>query len=111
MKKRGDIPRFMENVKVSETGCWLWQKELNKLGYGSFWMDGESMGAYRAAYILLVGPVPKKKHVHHLCENRACVNPAHLTLLSAAEHMVKHGIQLEGSRVNRGKTHCPHGHE
>ncbi len=34
--------------------------------------------AHRYAYEQLVGPIPPKHDIDHLCRNRACCNPAHL---------------------------------
>ena len=49
-----------------------------------------------------VGPIPAGYHVDHICFQPACVNPAHLRLLTAEEN----------SRLQRSslKTHCVNGH-
>jgi CxxC motif-containing protein len=113
MRTQSDKARFLENVEFSPNGCWLWKLSLNRLGYGSFWLDGNTIRAYRAAYILFVGPVPARKHVHHLpgCGSKDCVNPAHLTILTAAEHAKEHGLGCGDQNANAKKTHCPRGHE
>lgn len=77
--------RLLAKTRVSSTGCWEWQASLNPKGYGNFRLDGQMTVAHRAAYLLLVGPVPEGRELDHLCRNRACVNPAHL---EAVSHLV-----------------------
>jgi hypothetical protein len=36
-------------------------------------------------------PIPYGYHVDHICGVKACVNPAHLRMISAAEHGEAHG--------------------
>ena len=38
------------------------------------------MNASRAAYLLLVGPIPPNQVVCHSCDNPVCCNPGHLWL-------------------------------
>jgi hypothetical protein len=54
-------------------------------GYGRFqrWL------AHRFSYELVHGPLPKGVHVHHRCEYRSCVNPAHLKAIAADAHAVE----------------------
>lgn len=73
--------------KDPETGCWVWQGSLSS-GYGKC-RDPEAgtVGwAHRVYYKRHKGPIPPGKQVHHLCGNRACVNPDHLTVMSARVH-------------------------
>jgi len=66
-----------------DSPCWLWTNRLSETtGYGYFSIDGASMSAHRAAYILFVGPVTPTQRIDHWCSTRACVNPDHLRLLS-----------------------------
>lgn len=97
-------------VKVKKTkGCWLWLgKTTSWNGYGAFWLGGGRTGlAHRFSYELLVGEIPPKLQVDHLCRNRSCVNPKHMELVSIKENVLR-GMGL--SAINLRKTHCIRGH-
>lgn len=92
--------RFWSYVKKTR-GCWEWTGARDKAGYGTFRLPDRSVRAHRFAYELLVGPIPPRRHLHHLCENPGCVKPSHLTPLTPQKHA---GLRAE-------KTHCRRGHE
>ena len=86
-----------------ETPCWSWIRAKTSNGYGRVHYKGRAWKAHRAVFDRHVGPIAAGLQVHHLCEHRACVNPAHLALVTHAEH-----CRLS-KRVQR--NHCAHGHE
>jgi hypothetical protein len=75
-------PTIDSCVTICEvSGCWLWQGELNRNGYGRVWVSGRRLMVHRVVYALLVGEIPKGLVLDHksdVCSHRNCCNPAHL---------------------------------
>lgn len=94
------LPRKRPAIVLEETGfstaCWLWQGCINSKGYGVRGSDGKRVLVHRAVYEALVGPLAAGMHVHHRCEQKRCVNPAHLEAHSARAHKLQH---LDGPPV------------
>ncbi len=61
-----------------KTCCWIWQKSLDKDGYGNASEHGKAGRAHRVYYRRFKGRIPKKYDVDHLCFVTSCVNPDHL---------------------------------
>lgn len=55
--------------------------------YGQIQIDGERLLAHRVAVVLETrDPLPEGAEVHHECENPACVNAHHLSVVSVQDH-------------------------
>lgn len=84
-EKREPGPMWIED----ENGCWIWQHGVGRQGYGSL-RDGKTVRAHRWVYEREVGPIPEGHDLHHRCEVRLCVNPAHLEPLTPEQHVRLH---------------------
>jgi hypothetical protein len=86
--------------------CWEWLGRINDDGYGGFYagyVRGKptNTSAHRFAYEMAKGRVPRGLCVLHSCDNRRCVNPAHLragTKLDNAQDMISRGRDDYGGR-------------
>lgn len=85
---------------IPEAGCWIWLGSLSSglrpehQVYGKFSIDGKTMQANRASWVLFRGQIPEGMFVCHRCDVRSCVNPDHLflgTQKQNLEDMVRKG--------------------
>ncbi len=102
-----ELKRFCPKVRVSPFGCWQWLAGQNGIGYGTFRCGDKLKLAHRASYEHFVGPIPNGLEIDHLCRNRACVNPAHMEVVTHRENTLR-GATV--TAANARKTHCNRGH-
>lgn len=68
--------------------CWPWTRAIDQGGYGKVHGGVHGRQAHRVAWILANGPIPDGLVVMHACDNRRCINLAHLSLGTHDENMV-----------------------
>lgn len=117
---------FWANMKRNENGCLVWQKAIDKKGYGRVQWKGKWSRAHRVAWSIVNGAISQSQDIHHLptC-NKACCEISHLTPLGHAEHTAltntlgqilnrptgdRNGTRLHPERVSRGDKHHAHLH-
>lgn len=94
------MDRFLSKVEKTPH-CWEWRACRADGGYGGFWLNGKTIHAHRAAYQLFVGPVGPGVQVCHTCDNRNCVNPAHLWLGSIQDNTADRDNKKRQARGER----------
>lgn len=101
--------RFWDRITKTDE-CWDWTGGMTTAGYGLVEFNRQKWFVHRLVYHLLVGPIPEGRQIDHTCQNRHCVNPAHMRVLTIEEH----GSISSNQRINiNGQprlTHCSKGH-
>ena len=103
-------------AKVDKRGsdeCWPWLGAINWDGHGRIWEGAPNKRLRWAHHIAMefAGITPPKWPMvcDHTCRNRACVNPAHMRIVSQRVNSLENNDSPHAK--NARKTHCIRGHE
>lgn len=91
------------------SNCWVWLRTRVAGGYGTLRHHGRVVYAHRHAWEAANGAIPAGLELHHLCWQRACVNPAHLVAITKSDHAKLHAAHrnAEGEKANAGRNRLP----
>lgn len=107
---QSDVKRFWLRVHIrGPKSCWLSDWWLGGKGRPYFNIDGKNIVAARFVFLLTHGHLPKKGLACHSCDNKKCLNPAHIYDGDYKDNM--RDMMIRGRHPNTKKTHCPKGHE
>lgn len=93
---------------INTDDCWLFAGGKTKLGYGLVWENGKGQPIYRVVYENMVGKIPDKMVIDHLCRVPPCINPEHLEPVTQRVNTLR-GTSKIAQQAKQ--THCKRGHE
>jgi hypothetical protein len=95
--------RFWSRIQCDiQTRCWNWTGAINTNGYGVMWSGrAEARLAHVLSHERLVGPIPPRFQVDHLCANRRCVSPEHIEAVTQQVNLQRQHARLSEELVDQ----------
>ena len=105
--------RLKNSIDINDEGCMLWNKAINKGGYGTTNIKSRNIRAHRLSYMIKIGckEIPKyingeKTVIRHSCRWRNCINPDHLNIgthLDNSKDKIRDDTSRRGESSNLSK--------
>lgn len=94
----------LDRNHILQGHCHIWSKSVNSRGYPMIKISVTGQGshtylAHRIIYSLHHNTILRNKFIHisHLCHNKLCINPDHLSLEPPSINMARNTCKIEGS--------------
>lgn len=87
-RRKSIIDRIVERCTMFGMGfgCWIWNGPTSGSGRGGGYarmsLNGRTVAVHKVVFTHFFGYIPGNRQVDHICNNRNCVNPLHLQLVS-----------------------------
>lgn len=97
---------FWQNVQYDpQSGCMNWTGATNpRDGYGQVRRGDKVERAHIVSYEMVNGKVPAGAVLEHLCDNRTCINPQHLTPQTQQHNLTDMAQKGRGTPVGASGT-------
>lgn len=105
MNTKKPISRRLMRNSIRRGECLVWTGARNNCGYGLIKVDGKLRLAHRVAYEQYHGAIPAGMIVLHACDNRPCIEPAHLLADTSSANTRDMDNKKRGNRVSGSKHH------
>ena len=90
-------------AKNRKTGCWEWTGGTSGNGRGGgyprMYIHGATAAVHRVMFVNEFGYIPNKMQVDHICNNRKCVNPKHLEMVTNDENQRRKFERLKRNKI------------
>lgn len=104
------LPKRIDRKIEKTDTCWFWLGCLDRGGYGVVNWHGKASRTHRIVYTVLVGVIPDKLELDHLCNNPPCVNPEHLEPVTKRENIRRSASGKYNTAKWAKPRDCPRGH-
>lgn len=96
----------LSTYSTTPSGCWEWSRYVDPNGYGRVYDPSMPLGqrmqwVHRVSYRVHVGPIAERHEIDHECQNTRCMNPAHLAMVTKAEHARRTMSRLGKDRLHK----------